>query len=74
MSELKESYDLMADKIRECRSKLEQRLADWTQYDLSRGELEAWLDENEAVFAGRTVLATDLKDKEAQLDKYRFLQ
>ena len=72
LRELKETYEELSDKLQECRSQLEQQVANWSQYTQSYDELDLWLCENDALFKGRLVLAADLKDKEAQLGKYKY--
>ncbi|CAK8680522.1 unnamed protein product [Clavelina lepadiformis] len=74
LRELKETYEELSDKLQECRSQLEQQVANWSQYTQSYDELDLWLCENDALFKGRLVLAADLKDKEAQLGKYKLIE
>ncbi|XP_077969764.1 nesprin-1-like isoform X1 [Styela clava] len=73
INQLKNDHDDFIEKLSECKTRLDQKLVDWSQYAQAKDELVTWLKENEVVLSGSLAPAVDLKDKEAQLEKYKLL-
>ena len=71
---LKQDWDALFDNVMSEQRHLEVSLVQWTSFQESSHQLEAWLSGMEAQLKGDLPLVATLEEKKAQLQTYRVRQ
>lgn len=69
----KENFLKIRETLLKHKTKLNIITKEWLSYEKTRDETISWLNENTKLFLGKNRLSHDLKEKEAQFNKYKLV-